>query len=103
MDEFKNFDTVSDYNRFHNNDTLHPLVSVVDYSKSEPHGFFNMRLGFYAIILKDVKCGEMKYGRNFYDYDEDTLLSELDFKFCIAQPLNCFRVAVVKEQTCSCV
>jgi AraC family transcriptional regulator, transcriptional activator of pobA len=74
MDEYKNFDTVSDYNRFHNNDTLHPLVSVVDYSKSEPHGFFNMRLGFYAIILKDVKCGEMKYGRNFYDYDEDTLV-----------------------------
>jgi hypothetical protein len=67
MEEFKIFDTVSQYNAFYNNDTLHPLVSVVDFSKSGPQGFFNMWLGFYAIILKGVKCREMNYGRSFYD------------------------------------
>jgi AraC family transcriptional regulator, transcriptional activator of pobA len=74
MEEFKIFDQVSEYNAFYNNDTLHPLVSVVDYSRSDPRGYFNMRLGFYAIILKDIKCGEMKYGRSYYDYQEDTLV-----------------------------
>ena len=28
----------------------------------------------YIIFLKEVKCGEMKYGRNHYDYEEGTLL-----------------------------
>jgi AraC family transcriptional regulator, transcriptional activator of pobA len=74
METIMNFNLVSEYNNFHNNDTLHPLVSIVDYSKSEPRGYFNMRLGFYAVILKDVKCGEMKYGRSYYDYQEDTLV-----------------------------
>jgi AraC-like DNA-binding protein len=30
--------------------------------------------GFYAVMLKDVKCGDMRYGRNYYDYQEGTLV-----------------------------
>jgi hypothetical protein len=35
MDNIKRFETISDYNLFNNNETLHPLVSVVDLSKAD--------------------------------------------------------------------
>lgn len=74
MDDIVYFDTVSQYNDFYSNETLHPLVNIIDYSKGEKRKYFTMRLNFYAIMLKDVKCGDMKYGRNSYDYQEDTLV-----------------------------
>jgi len=30
--------------------------------------------GFYGIFLKDVNCGDIKYGREYYDYQEGTLI-----------------------------
>lgn len=73
MEDIKSFGTISEYNQFYNNDTLHPLVGIVDYAKGGELVPFTMRFNFYVIMLKDVKCGELKYGRNTYDYQEDTL------------------------------
>ena len=33
-----------------------------------------MSYGFYAVFLKEVKCGDLRYGRNYYDYQEGTLV-----------------------------
>ena len=55
-------------------ETLHPLVSVVDFSKCKPMLHSLQRFGFYAVFLKDVKCGDIRYGRNYYDYQEGTLV-----------------------------
>src|SRR5699024_7665808 len=33
-----------------------------------------MYFGLYCIVLKDVACGNLKYGRNYYDYQEGTLV-----------------------------
>lgn len=68
------FDTVGEYNVFNNNPTKHPLVSVVDFSKAAPRQGHKMYFGFYTVFLKDVKCGDMVYGRNTYDYQEGTLV-----------------------------
>jgi len=68
------FNTISEYNAFNNNVTKHPLVSVVDFSKAAPRHGNRMHFGFYTIFLKDVKCGDMVYGRNTYDYQEGTLV-----------------------------
>ena len=74
MDKLTRFETVSDYNAFNNNETLHPLVSVVDFSKANPRAGSRMYFGFYTIILKDVRCGDLMYGRHTYDYQEGTLV-----------------------------
>ncbi|WP_336516430.1 helix-turn-helix domain-containing protein [Pollutibacter soli] len=72
--EMRRFETVNDYNVFNNNETLHPLVSVVDLSKSSPRQGSQMYFGFYTVFLKDVKCGDLVYGRHTYDYQEGTLV-----------------------------
>src|SRR6476469_6274323 len=75
MDKILNFDTVASYNAFNNNETKHPLVSVVDFSKATPRqGGFKALFGFYTVFLKDVKCGDLIYGKNTYDYQEGTLV-----------------------------
>ena len=74
MDTLRRFETISDYNAFNNNETLHPLVSVVDLSKAAPRQGSRMYFGFYTIFLKDVKCGDLIYGRHTYDYQEGTLV-----------------------------
>jgi AraC family transcriptional regulator, transcriptional activator of pobA len=72
--EMRRFETINDYNVFNNNPTLHPLVSVVDLSKADPRQGSRMYFGFYTIFLKDVKCGDLVYGRGTYDYQEGTLV-----------------------------
>lgn len=74
MDTIRRFETINDYNVFNNNETLHPLVSVVDLSKANPRQGSKMYFGFYTIFLKDVKCGDLVYGKHTYDYQEGTLV-----------------------------
>ncbi|MES1224095.1 MAG: helix-turn-helix transcriptional regulator [Bacteroidota bacterium] len=74
MDDMRRFETINDYNVFNNNETLHPLVSVIDFSKADPRQGSKMYFGFYTIILKDVVCGDLVYGRHTYDYQEGTLV-----------------------------
>lgn len=74
MSAFVNFDTISDYNKFNNHETLHPLVSVIDFSKAHKRTGSKMNFNLYCIFLKDVKCGDLKYGRANYDYQEGTLV-----------------------------
>jgi AraC family transcriptional regulator, transcriptional activator of pobA len=74
MESIRRFESVTDYNGFNRNETLHPLVSVVDLSKAAPREGSKMYFGFYTIFLKDVKCGDLIYGRHTYDYQEGTLV-----------------------------
>jgi len=69
-----NFETIDDYNQFNNHETLHPLVSVIDFSKAHKRTGYKMFFNLYCIFLKDVKCGDLKYGRATYDYQEGTLV-----------------------------
>ena len=74
MDQIRRFETINDYNLFNKNETRHPLVSVVDLSKADPRQGSRMYFGFYTVLLKDVKCGDLVYGRHTYDYQEGTLV-----------------------------
>ena len=70
----RRFDTISEYNAFNDHETLHPLVSVIDYSKAKPRRMSRSYFGFYIVMLKDVKCGDLHYGKHTYDYQEGTLV-----------------------------
>jgi AraC family transcriptional regulator, transcriptional activator of pobA len=74
MDEIIKQESVSQFNNIRGQETLHPLVSVLDQSKSKPVPAARFYSGLYIIFLKDIKCGEMSYGRNNYDYQEGTLV-----------------------------
>jgi AraC-like DNA-binding protein len=74
MKQIHHFNSISEYNTFNNHETLHPLVSVLDYSKAHPRYQSKMNFGIYCIVLKEVKCGDLKYGRHYYDYQEGTLV-----------------------------
>lgn len=74
MEEILKFETISQYNTFNNHETLHPLVSVIDFSKAAPRKLRKTYFGFYLVLLKDVNCGDLRYGKNTYDYQEGTLI-----------------------------
>jgi len=74
MKDAYTFDTVAQYNAFNNHETLHPLVSIIDFSKAERRTGSRMTFGLYCIFLKEVHCGDLKYGCNYYDYQEGTLV-----------------------------
>ncbi len=79
MDNLYRFDTVNDYNVLNNHETLHPLVSIIDFSKAKPRDWngqkkIRLHFGFYCALLKQTKCGDLKYGNNYYDYQEGTLV-----------------------------
>ncbi|CAI8439701.1 MAG: HTH-type transcriptional activator RhaS [Cryomorphaceae bacterium] len=74
MEPTINFNTVDDYNQFNQHETLHPLVSVLDFSNADRRTGSKMYFNLYCAFLKDVKCGDLKYGKQTYDYQEGTLV-----------------------------
>lgn len=74
MEEIIKFDSISQFNADNNHETLHPLVTVVDFSKVAPRRLRKAYFGFYLIMIKDVVCGDLRYGKNTYDYQEGTLV-----------------------------
>lgn len=75
--------TVTQYNNMMGVETLHPLISVVDFASldyeemrrtyKERSENMKIQLNIYAVFLKDVKCGNITYGLQNYDYEEGTL------------------------------
>lgn len=68
-------DIVDEYNQLFGVETLNPLVSVIDLSKSKPLRHERQVFGFYALYLKEVMCGDLIYGRQTYDYQEGTVVA----------------------------
>ena len=74
MSDIVKYDNIFQYNEARGVETLHPLVSVIDFSKCGPARYERQVYGFYTVYLKEVKCGDLRYGRNYYDYQEGTLV-----------------------------
>ena len=74
MEEIVKLETVAAYNKMRGMETLHPLVTILDLSKAKPMPAQTFNFGLYAVYLKELDCGELKYGRNHYDYQEGTLV-----------------------------
>jgi AraC-like DNA-binding protein len=68
------YDTIKKYAEAFNNKALHPLIAYVDLNQSLPMLRSQFMLGFYAIIIKETRCGDIRYGNQYYDYNEGTMV-----------------------------
>lgn len=75
MNPIEHFEHVFEYNDLLGVETLHPLVSVIDLSKSRRIRHMRHTFGFYTLFLKEVRCGNLIYGRQYYDYQEGTIVA----------------------------
>lgn len=74
MEKIEKLSSITQFNSRRGQETLHPLVSVLDQSKSVKIQANKYISELYVIFLKDVKCEELSYGRNQYDYQDETLI-----------------------------
>ena len=68
------YDSIKTYNSCFKHPTLHPHISVLDLGNGDPIKRGQFRIDFYAIIIKDSKCGDLRYGLKHYDYDEGSII-----------------------------
>jgi AraC-like DNA-binding protein len=74
MEQVERIDTVRRYNELAGADTLHPLVSIVNFNEIPTIQHFRRYLNVYAVFLKNIKCGNIIYGCQPYDYEDGTLV-----------------------------
>jgi AraC family transcriptional regulator, transcriptional activator of pobA len=74
MDEILKLENISQFNTLRGIETLHPLVSVLDFSKMKLIPEAKANYGFYCVFLKEAVCGDIKYGCKYYDYQQGTLV-----------------------------
>lgn len=79
-----NLNTIDAYNKLYGLTTSHPLVTVIDLKKATKRfDRLRMNYGVYALYLKNgVNCS-LKYGREYYDYQEGAVVC-----FCPGQIID---------------
>lgn len=76
MEEVIKLNSIDMYNRMYGLETLHPLVAVVDLAQATRFPtHYTLNYGIYALFLKQTHCGDLRYGRQTYDYQEGTVTS----------------------------
>jgi AraC-like DNA-binding protein len=74
MNEIRRIDDIQGYNDYFGIETLHPLVTVIDGCEAKPLRYGKKFFNVFAILLKDLDCGTLRYGRSVYDYQRGTML-----------------------------
>ncbi len=76
MEHICNFISISQYTDAFGIKCLNKDVAVINFEQIRDNSVLPTRLSFdfFVVFLKDVKCGDIKYGRSYYDYQEGTLL-----------------------------
>ncbi|MFV0392193.1 MAG: helix-turn-helix domain-containing protein [Paludibacteraceae bacterium] len=74
MEKIIHVKSVTEYSELRGAETLHPLVNVLDYDNLKFLEPATYNLGFYCIFLKETKCGDLRYGKETYDYQEESLV-----------------------------
>lgn len=72
--------SISEINNFVHCKTKHPLVAVVDFSKTDEYIEDGTRISadFYSIMFKNYCANKLRYGRQTFDFQDGSLI-------CIAQ------------------
>jgi AraC-like DNA-binding protein len=72
--EIKKINSVGEYSKLRGAETLHPLINIMDYDNLQFLEPASYNFGFYCIFLKETKCGDLRYGKETYDYQEESLV-----------------------------
>lgn len=76
MEHLIQLNNIDAYNKLYGLKTSHPLVSVVDLTKAtRTVNHIKMNYGVYALFLKQGANCTLKYGRQYYDYQEGSIVS----------------------------
>ena len=76
MDSIVEIETISTLNKMlGQEESKHPLIGIIDFSKIDfsIHTSSKVTTGFYTVMLKNLCPGALRYGRNYYDFQEGTL------------------------------
>jgi AraC family transcriptional activator of pobA len=74
MEAIVKIGSISQYNTMRSVTTKHPLVAVIDLLKAQPMPAKSFNYGLYAVGLKEMNYGQLRYGRRLYDYQEGSLI-----------------------------
>lgn len=66
--------SVAEYCKLRGAETMHPLINLLDYSQLRLLEPATYHFGFYCIFLKETKCGDLRYGKETYDYQEESMV-----------------------------
>lgn len=77
MEDFERIDSVKDYNDFSGVETLHPLVSAINFNELSSVRSYRRYMGIYAIFLKEAKCGDIRQAINL-------MITRMGRLFCCA-------------------
>ncbi|MFI3296046.1 MAG: helix-turn-helix transcriptional regulator [bacterium] len=75
--DIKVLNSVHELNKSLGVKTLHPLITLLDFSKidvSNRNEVMTYRSMLYYISIKSGNCGKMTYGRNTYDFQDNTMV-----------------------------
>ncbi len=75
MDSVYRIESINDLNKMLGLESKHPLISIVDFSKVDfkDKGNIKASTGFYIVMHKNLAPGALRYGRNYYDFQDGTL------------------------------
>lgn len=77
MNNIIRIDSINDFVSAVNQKAAHPLISILDFAKMDDRPeIYNIKIvmGFYGIMYKESKQCNVKYGRNYYDYQQGTMI-----------------------------
>lgn len=77
MSNIYRIETVAELNELLSQDKAkHPLISIVDFAKVKSYkkDLNKISTSFYSIMLKNNCTGNIKYGRQYYDFQDGTLI-----------------------------
>ncbi|MEJ1242424.1 helix-turn-helix transcriptional regulator [Chryseolinea sp. T2] len=74
MSSIRRVESIIEANALIGKETLHPMVTVIDFSKHGELHYIKMNIGFYGVFLKTAKDVDLFYGRHQYDYNKGTLI-----------------------------
>jgi AraC-like DNA-binding protein len=68
--------SISEINSFVQCKTKHPLVAIVDFSRTDEHIEDGTRISaeFYSIMFKNYCANKLRYGRQSYDFQDGSLI-----------------------------